>query len=114
MSNNGQYHSYLDCICSSMDHIARVDLDTWDPLEDPELSLTVKLNPNYSFWKRLVVAFKYLFNIKRSSCWDYDYVVLTKESIDRLSTMIIQWRLLQKLRIKRRAKKYVKEKYSEK
>lgn len=104
--------SYLDCECGHMAHIARMEMDALSPPDDPELSLTIKLNPA-PFWRRVWNAIQYVFNMKRHSGWDYEYVLLTPESIDRMSTLIVQWRLLKKLRTRRRNKARLKAHYGD-
>ena len=74
-------HDFLDCGCTHMDHVARVDLETWDPdCNGPELSLTIRLNPNRSIWRRIIIALRYVFGAKlplQGHNWAYDYIILT-------------------------------------
>lgn len=93
-------HAHLQCACHYPDHVVRVTLDTHE--DPPELSITPMLNSHLPWWKRLLVAFRYLFNIKVSgSHWGsyhFDTVLLTEEGVHALSTMLVHRRILQKVR----------------
>jgi hypothetical protein len=93
-------HVHLQCACHHPDHIVRVTLDKSE--NPPELSITPQLNNHLPWYRRLVVAFKYLFNIKvRDSHWGsyhYDNVLLTEEGVNALSNLIVTRRVIQKLR----------------
>lgn len=97
---------FLECICDNPGHSVRVELqDVGHSKYEPTLSITTKLIPQRTFWRRLVVGFKYIFRIPYNTSWDWDYesVELDDTSVDRLSSLIVMWRLTTKLHVKKKA-----------
>jgi len=101
----------LWCDCIDPSHQALVELDYYHPYDDPIFTLRLTLNTQVSFWHRLVIAFRYLFKRKSyNHSWDgFNDVQLDEVEIDKLSKMIIQYRLLYKLKRTRREKQRYKE-----
>lgn len=98
-------HVHLQCDCDSPDHVVRVTLTTW-PGEMPRIVVQPFLNPNYSFLKRIWLALKFVFLSRRKpeSHWGsfhYDSVLLDEKQVNQLSSMIIHYKLIKKLRAKK-------------
>jgi hypothetical protein len=65
---------WFDCSCHSAHHAVRV---TYEP-EYNEVFFEMRVNNYKSFWKRLVAACKYLFNVDNKDA-SYDTFILTPE-----------------------------------
>jgi hypothetical protein len=65
---------WFDCSCHSAHHAVRV---TYEP-EYNEVFFEMRVNNYKSFWKRLVAAYKYLFNSDNNDC-SYDTFILSPE-----------------------------------
>lgn len=88
---------HLQCACLSPDHVARVHLEV-NIGACPQLSVQPMLNPHRSFWRRLCVAFRYLFNCKSAGTywggWQFDDVILTKVGAEDLTKITTRYNLL--------------------
>lgn len=74
------------CDCGDVSHqfVVTMDLDPdWQ-----HVSVEVKLNRNLPWWKRLCVAFRYLFLLTPSRFGDYDEVLLSKEHVESLQRVV--------------------------
>lgn len=75
----------LICECGDLDH--QLILSYWPtdifPDQDPEISVNVKLNPAKPWWKRIIIAVKYIFG-KKCKYGDFDEIVLKGEDYDKL------------------------------
>lgn len=65
---------YLGCECGGADHVVVLGVHKPDGViqEKPELLISMQLNSNFSFWRRIVVALRYIFNLQRNvnaNCW---------------------------------------------
>ena len=65
---------WFDCSCNSAHHAVRV---TYEP-EYNEVFFEMRVNNYKSFLKRLVAAYKYLFNRGNNDC-SYDTFILSPE-----------------------------------
>ena len=65
---NKEKRIYLECECSTKDHIVVIHLWYWD--DDPQLSIStqIKTYPEGSFWQRLKSSFWYTFYPKKQNC----------------------------------------------
>ena len=66
MLNEFKNH-YLECDCSSAEHVIRYSFDPDAKLNDPTddyIYTTTFLNQYRSFWKRIWIAIKYIFGYK--------------------------------------------------
>jgi len=106
-------HVHLTCVCSDPSHIVRVELERHLKKDNsfslPNIYITVQLNP-LPVWKRVYYALRYVFNIKVADPTYSGYATkacLDKASIDKLSNMIIAWRLIRKLRKAKRTEDVV-------
>lgn len=54
-------YEYVECECQHAEHVVRFTLDEFSD-ESPELYIEVQLSQNHSFWKRFLLAIRYLFN----------------------------------------------------
>ena len=84
-------HVYLHCSCHLPQHVLRLTLETTEN-ELPEITVQPLLNSNTSFFKRLYFAFLYLFNLRQNVCM-FDDIVLNKEEVDKLATVISVYNL---------------------
>jgi hypothetical protein len=74
MSVNSVETFYLGCDCGGVDHVIVLSVHKPDGViqDKPELLVAMQLNSTFSFWRRLQVAFRYLFNMQQSgnvNCW---------------------------------------------
>lgn len=78
--------SYFECACNSLKHLIKVEYYE----EDNEVIFSFCLNPNVPWWKRFVVAAKYLFTPHSVSGFgDYDCVILNnKKDCERLANLL--------------------------
>ncbi len=76
---------YFRCACESPEHHLTIETFPFDGVFDPVASVYVKLNPEFTFLRRIVVAFKYLFNIQRH---EYADVLLSPEQLRELQNFI--------------------------
>lgn len=82
---------YFDCQCESLTHMVRFEVSCWD--DDVELLISVHLSQWRGFFGRTWLAVKYVLGFDRDS-GDYDVTMLKHEDIDRLSSMIDDYREL--------------------
>lgn len=83
---------FFKCSCESSEHTIMFELDQFDP-EDVELSIFVFLNQYRGFFRRLLIAIKYLFGYKcRYGHWDS--VILKSEDTDRLIKLLQKYKKL--------------------
>lgn len=75
------------CSCGDVSHQFVATYDNDDPDWD-KVYLEVKLNRNLPWYKRLCVAFRYLFLRTPSRFGDYDEVILDKSHIPALEKLI--------------------------
>lgn len=71
--------SYLECDCYSPQHIVRI---TFSDVDDFFL-ITIHLNNNRKFWKRLIEAIKHIWG-GRSIYGNYDEILLNKKEVEKL------------------------------
>ena len=74
------------CDCEDIDHQFVVDY-----IDDPDwnrVCIDVKLNRNLPFWKRIGVAFRYLFARKPSRFGDFDEIILKRSDAKRLQKVV--------------------------
>lgn len=108
---------YVECACYDPSHVFRIELDaaSTGSEEEPELAITFQLNPYYGFFKRVKLALRYIFNrpVPTSYGGHWDCVILDKDAVNKLYSMLIAWSALVKIRNKRKIKKALKEKYGD-
>lgn len=73
------------CKCSSTEH--QIHFGWWDEDEDGDVYMSVLLNPEYKWWKRIVLAVKYIFGYK-CKYGQFDEVILDKKDIPKLEKII--------------------------
>ncbi len=73
----------LVCECGDPSHQLVFSYDDGDE----EVYVSVLLNPNHPWYKRLWVALKYIFG-HRSIYGDFDEVILTKNHVGKLQNII--------------------------
>lgn len=79
-------NEYIECACSSTEHTLRF---TFDP-EDGTVYVHVFLESDYRWYKRLLVAVKYIFGYKcKYGHWDETLIV--PEEAKRLSDMLMRF-----------------------
>lgn len=105
----GERHAYIECDCADPHHVFRMELDLWEKLDEPELSLNIQLNPNPGFFTRLWSAFRYVFGMKKGNNWHWDSILLDEKAVDRMQSMMVAWSLVRKARKVARVKKLLKK-----
>jgi hypothetical protein len=70
---------WFDCSCHSAHHAVRVTYER----EYNEVFFEMRVNNYKSFWKRLLAACKYLFNVDNKDC-SYDTFILAPEDRDTI------------------------------
>ena len=72
---------FIECACYSFEHIGRLTFD------DEDMAIDVRINHYLGFWKRLQIAFKYLFKISDSS-GNYNTIIIKQEQIPDIIKML--------------------------
>ena len=71
MHGNKFEHNYLECICSSTDHVIKITLDKYDEEWHDEnyggIYVYVQLAQYRNIFKRIITAIKYVLN-KEEDC----------------------------------------------
>jgi hypothetical protein len=96
-------HVHLQCACHYPDHIVRVTLDTSE--SPPEISISPLLSHHLPWYKRILVAIRYVLRLGSDKHWGGDHfatVILDDHSVDQLSSILVHRRILEKVR-KRKA-----------
>lgn len=75
---------YFDCQCDNFDHTIRFTYDG----NPSEITVEVRMNDWLPWWKRVLVAFKYIFKMNRKTGFDYDCTILKKDDLYILEKMI--------------------------
>ncbi|MEI7475701.1 MAG: hypothetical protein WCK67_13080 [bacterium] len=73
---------HFECRCHTSDHIYKFEID-----EDGLVYLFVQMNKHENFFKRLIVAIKYLFKINKNDSYWTDIVIDEKDT-DKLIEML--------------------------
>jgi hypothetical protein len=89
--------TYLECECSSIEHVIRVDLfqDPFDKSATPEFFITMHLSP-LPLFKRLIGGIKYIFGY-RCRYGDFDETIVTYESVKELRRLCEKYERLYEL-----------------
>lgn len=77
---------YFDCQCDNFDHVIRFTYDR----NPPEISVEVRMNDWLPWWKRVILALKYIFKMHRGLGMDYNLSLLKKDDLPKLENMIEQ------------------------
>lgn len=81
-------HEYVECACGCGEHLLRF---TWESDPNwPEVFVDVRLDHNYSFFKRLWAGIKYIFGHK-SRYGQFDEVILDNEQVKQLRDFCNEW-----------------------
>lgn len=78
---------YFECDCGYPDHIFRVMYGNRDDVVYADF----QFHPQRSFWKRIAIAFKYVFNIKTNDS-PWEDIMFSGETIDRLIKTLLKAR----------------------
>lgn len=76
------------CDCHSPDHVMFVDINSED-----FVSVHIHLNPNRSFFERLMVSFRYLFGLKGNYPYAFEEILLNSERVEDLQKTLRQWKI---------------------
>lgn len=76
---------YFDCQCYDFSHLIRLTLE-----DDGEIYIDIKLNHFLSFYKRLIIALKYIFAFDISNGHYYDTVMLKEEDYNLIKDIFDQ------------------------
>lgn len=83
-------HELFVCNCNDISH--QFVLSTWNFNDgSPELEISIKLNHYLPWYKRIFVAFKYLFKLDRG---EYNVVLLNNEDLNRLQKSLESFKKL--------------------
>lgn len=77
------YDSIMVCQCNSLEH----QMATYLPEDENVVYVYIHLVPEYSIWKRIKNAVKYIFGYK-SAYGEFDEFILTKDHIDDLERVV--------------------------
>ena len=93
MSTKFVEHELFVCDCENISH--QMILTTWD-FEDgtPSLYISIKLNQFLPWYKRILIAFKYLFKLDIKD--EFDVLMLNDDTIDKLQKSLEKFKDLQK------------------
>lgn len=91
---------YINCACETPDHLLVCSLDVY-PDEEPEIWFQPLLNYRYPWYKRVWVGLQYMFNRTMPVHWHFDTLLLTEEQVNELASLIVHYRLVQKVRRKK-------------
>lgn len=104
MTDEDLYKEYLECICGVPESVMVVTIDKDEYPRDPDLILSVQLNPLPSFLDRLWVGLRFAFTGKTGCGAHWGEVLLTDTSVNKLAKAITSYRMIKKLRAGKRAK----------
>jgi hypothetical protein len=77
-------HELFLCDCVTPQHHFIVTYD----IDDDDIYVQVKLNPNRSLWERLKQAFRHVFRLGRDD-FQYEEVLLTHPDRQKLAKMLL-------------------------
>lgn len=75
----------LLCDCNDVNHCLVLTVDEWEG-EVPMFTVHAKLSPEKSFWKRIVIALKYVMGT--SSNYGFIEIVLNDKSAKQLENFV--------------------------
>jgi len=79
---------YIDCACGSTEHVLAFQHDE----ADNDLYIEVHLSPYLSFWKRIILAVKYVFGLKTNygcfGCW----MLKDKQDADKIIEILERYK----------------------
>lgn len=77
---------FVDCRCSCEEHILRFDIDFFP--DDPILATSVFLNVHLPWYKRLWIAFKYVFGyVVRKKDGHFDCTIFEEKDVENLKQL---------------------------
>lgn len=85
MKSDVYERSYIECDCGSQDHLLIFELFEWDNGKK-EISAFITSDYRPSFWKRIGLAFSYIF--KKDYSLSGDCVLITNKNIKQLEEFI--------------------------
>lgn len=80
---------YLQCECSSKDHLVALHLMEW-PKGEVSFYLSTQMEEGLSFWQRLKIAFKYLFK-RGCNFGHWNETILTKAEARKIKELIDEY-----------------------
>ena len=109
MNDQELYYEYLECDCGAPECVLRVVLDRETFPCKPEIYLGAQLNPYLPFYRRVWYGLIYIFTGKPQHTNSWVSTILSEDSINKLSKIIVSYRFIKKLR----TSKIKKQKLSE-
>lgn len=78
---------YIECSCSSKDHVICVSLCTWEwkGVKETDLSIDTQMRPWQSFLNRVRTAFKYIFSSTPCKYGYWNNTILSIEDAKRIA-----------------------------
>lgn len=63
---------YLECSCSSKDHVVCLTTVSWEDEDPPTLYLNMQMRPEYGFFRRVWTAIRYILKSTpcEYGCWN--------------------------------------------
>lgn len=91
MSIENNYELFV-CNCHNISH--QFVISSWDDGDKiPTLDIYVKLNSFQPWYKRLLIAIKFLLKIDVK--WEYDCVMLDHEKVNKLQNAIADYKVIE-------------------
>jgi hypothetical protein len=88
---NSFEHKYLECTCTSTEHLIKITLDKYDEEWYDEkyggIYIYVQLSQYRSLFKRILTAIKYVFKINEEKYGHWDCTLLDIDSVKNLQKM---------------------------
>ena len=78
----------LPCDCELLGHVTEFRAFRDNSLSPLEIHIQSFLNRQPSFWKRVWIAFKYVFKARPARAYEYDSVILNEYQAIKLKTFI--------------------------
>ncbi len=79
----------IPCECRHNEHSICVEYDIGDEQFPPSLTINAQMSQRNPFWKRILIAFKYIFNMHHSYHWDC--TMLSDDSALQLNSLLLEY-----------------------
>jgi len=80
----------MPCDCYALDHLVHFEITKDGSFNSISGTLQVFLNRQPSFWKRLVIGFKYIFKRQPSEWYEIDGTILNEYQLTKLRDFITE------------------------
>ena len=86
---------WIDCKCGAHDHSIQFTLWKNEPLEDPEIYVSMIATGNTGFWTRVKDALRYVF---KGGSLTFNEAILDENSVEELHKLVTIHKLLSRMR----------------